>query len=144
LNEVISRRRLRMLRMIARGYSQSVVVETLSKEYNCSAAAICRDYVRLNVWAHALGKDMESTSILGAILDEDKGEALKVTVEQIGLVQELGLLGRKNLKIKEKFPVATPFEADPMLREALLDSIAKQKVEKVERDAAKGSDAPRI
>lgn len=129
--------------MLAMGYLPSVVVETLSKEYNCSAAAICRDYARLNVWAHVVGRDIESTIILRDVLDEANGEALKVTVAQIGLVQELGLLGRKRLNTKEKLSVATPFEADPMLREALLDSIVKQKAEKVERDATKTSDAPR-
>jgi hypothetical protein len=143
LNEVISRRRLKMLRLLARGYSASVVVEILSKEYNCSAAAICRDYNRVNDWANCVSKDMEFTSILRNISEKDNGKALKVTVQQIGLVQELGLLGRKSLKIKEKFPVATPFEADPVLREALLDSIAKQKAEKGERDAAKTLDATR-
>jgi hypothetical protein len=143
LNEVIFRRRLRMLRLLARGSSPSVVVETLSKEYNCSAAAVCRDYARLNVWAYAVGEDMESNSVLGDILDGDDGGALKFIVEQIGLVQELGLLGAMSLKIKEKFPVVTPFEADPVLREALFDSIIKQKAEKVGRDAAKGSDAAR-
>jgi hypothetical protein len=143
LNEVLSRRRLKMLRMLARGYSPSAVVEALSKEYNCSAAAICRDNARLNVWAHVVGQDMESTIILRTILNEANGEALKVTAAQIGLIQELGLLGRKRWNTKEKLSVATPFEADPMLREALLESIAKQKAEKVERDAAKPSDASR-
>jgi len=150
LSEGLSRRRLKMLRMLARGSSPSVVVETLSKEYNCSTAAICSDYDRLHVWAHSVCKDMESLALITRnngkqqLATEDKSvktEALKVTVEQIGLVQELGLLGRSGLKIKEKLSMVTPFEADPMLREVLLESIVKQKAEKVERDAAKTSDA---
>jgi hypothetical protein len=143
LNKVFLLRRSKMLRMLARGYSPSAVVEALSKEYNCSPAAISRDYSRLNVWAHVVGQDMESTIILRTVLNEANGEALKVTAAQIGLIQELGLLGRRGLKIREKLPMVTPFEADPMLREALLESIAKQKAEKVERDAAKTSDASR-
>jgi hypothetical protein len=143
LNKVLLFRRSKMLRMLASGYPFSLVVETLSKEYKCSQAAISRDYDRLNVWAHAAGQDMESTSILGDVLDETSSAALRAIVEQIGLVQELGLLEGKGFMINEKVPVVTPFEADPTLREALVESIAKQKAEKVERDAAKASDASR-
>jgi hypothetical protein len=143
LNDDVCRRRLRMLRLLARGTAPSIVVEALAKEFNCSAATVCHDYARLNVWAYVLSQDDESTIILGSVLDRGKVEALRVTVERIGLFQELGLLEGERSKIKEKLPMSTPFESDPVLREALLDCIAKQKAEKVVRDAAKGSDATR-
>jgi hypothetical protein len=96
----------------------------------------------LNVWAQSVGQDMDSFA--WSVLHEVDCEVLKVAIERIGLVQEFGLLGHKGLKTEEKLPTVTPFEADPALRKALLESIVKQKAEKVKSDAAKGSDASRV
>ncbi len=157
--------------MLAMGYSLKVIVETLSKEYNCLPETIYHDYSSMHVWVHVVEPDKQLTSILRARLNqindealalrmENDGEqklntkdkiakicalksALKGMVEQVRLTQELRLEKCKRLEISEKLSAVTPFEADPMLKEALLASVAKQKIEKVERDAAKGSDAPR-
>ena len=157
--------------MLAMSTSLNVVVETLSKEFNVAPAAIYHDYANMHVWTNVVEQDKQLTSIFRARLEllnreamalamENKGgqlnakdkfvkigainTALKVTDREISLAQELGLVERKPLELDQKMSVATPFEADPMLREALLASAAKQKIEKVERDAAKGSDAPRL
>jgi predicted nucleic acid-binding protein len=170
LKDVLFRRRLRMARLLAMNTSLNVVVETLSKEFNVTTKAIYKDHVNMDVWSHAIEQDKQLTAILRARLGllsrealtlamENKGQltvkdkfvkigaintALKVTDREIQYAQELGLIERKPLEINEKLSVVTPFEADPMLREALLDSIVKQKAEKAERDAANGSDAPRL
>ena len=171
LNESLFRRRLKMLVMLARGYSLNVVVETLSKENNCQPEAIYHDRANMHVWAHVVEQDKASNNILRTHLDHTNSETsglmkennwveqlnikdkslkigamkadLKVIVEQIRLAQELVSVKRKNTEINENLSVVTPFEADPMLRKALLESIVEQKTEKVERDAAKGSDASR-
>ena len=155
--------------MLAMNTSLHVIAETLSKEFNVAPAAIYHDYAKMHVWDHVVEQDKQLTSIFRARLGllsrealalamENKGQlnardkfvkigaintALKVTDREISLSQELGLVGRKPLELDEKLVVVTPFEADPMLREALLASAAKQKIEKVQRDAAKTSDAPR-
>jgi len=154
--------------MLAMNTSLNVVVETLSKEFNVTPQTIYLDHANMHVWAHVVEQDKQLTIIFRARLGllsrealamamENKGgqlnakdkfvkigainTALKVTDREISLAQELGLVERKPLELDQKLSVATPFEADPMLREALLASAAKQKVEKVERDAAKTSDA---
>jgi hypothetical protein len=127
LDEVLFRRRLRMLRMLAMGYSSSVVVETLCKENNCTPQTISHDYVNMNIWAHVVDQDKLLTSILRARLDHINSEvlalkmenagaqlnskdgfvkldaltlALKGMLEQLRLVQDLGLVERKPLEVE--------------------------------------------
>ena len=74
------------------------------------------------------GKDLtvaEKFVKIGAL-----NSALKVTVEQIKLAQELGLIEYKPVEINQNLSMTTPFEADPVLRQALLKSIADQRAEK--------------
>jgi hypothetical protein len=127
LNDALFRRRLKMLRMLAMGYSPSVVVETLCKENNCTPQTIYRDYANMHLWAHVVDQDKVLTSILRARLDHINSEvlalkmentgtqlstkdrfvkldavksALNGMVEQIRLVQELGLVERKPLEVE--------------------------------------------
>jgi hypothetical protein len=120
-------RRLKMLRMLAMGYSPSVVVETLCKENDCTPQVIYRDYANMHVWAHVVVQDKLFISILRARLDLINSEvlvlkmentelqlnskdrfvkldsvksALKGMVEQIRLVQELVLVERKPLDVE--------------------------------------------
>ncbi len=120
-------RRLKMLRMLAMGYSPSVVVETLCKENNLAPQMIYHDYAKMHVWAHVVEQDKLLISILRARLDHINSEvlalkmensgaqlgskdrfvkldavksALKIMVEQLRLVQELGLVERKPLDVE--------------------------------------------
>jgi len=120
-------RRLKMLRMLAMGYSPSVVVETVSKENDCTPRMIYHDYANMHVWAHVVEQDKLLNSILRARLDHINSEvlalkmentgtqlstkdrfvkldavksALKIMVEQLRLVQELGLVERKPLDVE--------------------------------------------
>ncbi len=116
------KRRQRMVRLIAVGNSLSAVVQTLASEFKCSERAIYKDYEQMDTWAHSIEQDKQLTTILRARLDylnreamgllsdgekkpqtvKDKfvkigalNTALKITVEQIKLGQELGLVERK-------------------------------------------------
>lgn len=160
MNEKIFRRRSRMLRMLAMGNSLNVVVETLSKDFECSVDRIYYDHANMRDWVQAIEQNKQLTTILKARLEllnreamalmmqatgeaaKDKfvkigaiNTALKITVEEFRIAQELGLVERKPLEVNQHLSVVTPFEADPMLRAALLSSAAKQRTEKEERTA---------
>lgn len=119
-----------MVRLIAVGNSLSAVVQTLASEFKCSERAIYKDYEQMATWAHAIEQDKQLTTILRARLDylnreamgllSDGGDgrqlsvkekfvkigalntALKITIEQIKLGQELGLIERKPEVIEVK------------------------------------------
>ena len=57
LNKSLSRRRLKMLAMLAKGNSLNDIVENLSKENNCQPAAIYHDHANMHVWAHVVEQD---------------------------------------------------------------------------------------
>ena len=68
LKEILFRRRLRMARMLAMNISLHVVVETLSKEFDVTPAAIYHDHANMHVWSHAIEQDKQLTGILRARL----------------------------------------------------------------------------
>jgi hypothetical protein len=113
--------------MLAMNNSLNVIVETLSKEFNVTPAAIYHDHANMNVWSHVVEQDKQLTIILRARLEllsreamalvmENKGgqlnakdkfvkigainSALKVTDREISLAQELGLIERKPLEVE--------------------------------------------
>ena len=130
LKETLFRRRLRMARLLAMNTSLHVVVETLSKEFDVSPAAIYKDHANMHVWSHVIEQDKQLTAIfrarLGLLSREALGlamegkennqkpltvkdkfvkigainSALKVTDREISLAQELGLIERKPLEVE--------------------------------------------
>lgn len=124
------KRRQRMVRLIAVGNSLSAVVQTLASEFKCSQKAIYKDYEKMDTWAHSIEQDKQLTTVLRARLDylnrealgllSDCGDgrqlsvkekfvkigalntALKITIEQIKLGQELGFIERKPEVIEVK------------------------------------------
>jgi hypothetical protein len=147
-----------MVRLIAMGNSLSAVVQALSSEFKCSARAIYKDYKQMNSWAHAIEQDKQLTTILRARLDflnreamgllteggdskslgvKDKfvkigalNTALKITVEQIKLAQELGLVERKPEVIQSAVSLSMPFEASPEIKSAYTKFAQAQRAEK--------------
>jgi hypothetical protein len=84
LNATLFRRRLRMARLLAMHTSLHVVVETLSKEFGVSPAAIYKDHVSMHVWSHAIEQDKQLTGILRARLGLLSREALALAMENKG------------------------------------------------------------
>jgi transcriptional antiterminator len=111
-----------MVRLIAMGNSLSAVVQALASEFGCSERTIYHDYEVMDTWAHAIEQDKQLTTILRARLDYFNREAmdlltdwekkpqtvkekfvkigalntaLKITIAQIKLGQNLGLIERK-------------------------------------------------
>lgn len=112
----------------------------------------------MNSWAHAIEQDKQLTTILRARLDflnreamgllteggdskslgvKDKfvkigalNTALKITVEQIRLAQELGLVERKPEVIQSAVSLSMPFEASPEIRSAYTKFAEAQRAEK--------------
>jgi hypothetical protein len=158
LREALFRRRQRMVRLIAMGNGLSAVIQALSSEFKCSAKAIYKDYEKMDTWAHAIEQDKQLTTILRARLDflnreamalltedgdkkplsvKDKfvkigalNTSLKITVEQIKLAQELGLVERKPEVIQSAVSLAMPFEASPEIRAAYVKFAEEQRAEK--------------
>ena len=151
------KRRQRMVRLIAVGNSLSAVVHTLASEFECSERAIYKDYEKMPTWAHAIEQDKQLTTILRARLDflnreamslltegdnkplsvKDKfvkigalNTSLKITVEQIKLAQELGLVERKPEVIQSAVSFAMPFEASPEIKAAYTKLAEGQRAEK--------------
>jgi hypothetical protein len=147
-----------MVRLIAVGNSLSAVVQTLASEFKCSERAIYKDYEQMNTWAHAIEQDKQLTTILRARLDylnreamgmltesgdgkalstKDKfvkigalNTALKITVEQIKVGQELGLIEKKPEVIQSAVSLAMPFEASPEIKSAYAKFAETQRAEK--------------
>jgi hypothetical protein len=154
-----------MLRLLAMGNSLNAVIQTLGKEFNCKEWVIYKDHKRMRTWVHSIEQDealcgilrekldLLSREAMNLMLDWDNkrnlsvaekfvkigalNSALKVTVEQIKFAQELGLVERRPVEINQNLSVNTPFEADPVLRQALLNSIEKQRAEKETLDKQK-------
>ena len=158
MREALFRRRQRMVRLIAMGNGLSAVVSALSSEFKCSTKAIYKDYEKMATWAHAIEQDKQLTTILRARLDflnreamglltegtdnkplsvKDKfvkigalNTSLKITVEQIKLAQELGLVERKPEVIQSAVSLAMPFEASPEIKDAYAKFAEAQRAEK--------------
>lgn len=152
------KRRQRMLRLLAVGNSLSVIVQTLSAEFHVSEWVIYKDHKRMKTWVHAFEQDGVLSSILRARLDflnreamglltdnDDKkplsvkdkfvkigalNTALKITVEQIKVGQELGLIERKPEVIQSAVSLAMPFEALPEIKDAYAKFAEAQRAEK--------------
>jgi hypothetical protein len=150
-----------MVRLIAVGNSLSAVVQTLASEFKCSERAVYKDYEKMDTWAHAIEQDKQLTTILRARLDflnreamgllteggdnkplsaKDKfvkigalNTSLKITVEQIKLAQELGLVERKPEVIQSAVSLAMPFETSPEIK-AAYEKLAE--TQRAEKDAA--------
>jgi hypothetical protein len=82
LKGVLFRRRLRMARMLAMNISLHVVVETLSKEFDVTPAAIYKDHANMHVWSHVIEQDKQLTGIFRARLGLLSREALGLTMEK--------------------------------------------------------------
>lgn len=160
MDRELFKRRLRMVRLLASGNSLHVVVETLSREFNCAAKVLYTDYERMGSWAPVVEQDKQLAAIIRGRLDLLCREAmdlmmaggensqlsvkeklakvgainavLKITMEQARLAQELGIIECKPLEVQETVVsgAATPFEADPILRQAIINSIEQQRAEK--------------
>jgi hypothetical protein len=158
LKAELFKRRQRMVRLIAVGNSLSAVVQTLASEFKCSERAIYKDYEQMTTWAHAIEQDKQLTTILRARLDflnreamgllTDDGDkkslsvkdkfvkigalntSLKITVEQIKLAQELGLVERKPEVIQSAVSLVMPFEASPEIKAAYAKFAEEQRAEK--------------
>jgi hypothetical protein len=147
-----------MVRLIAVGNNLSAVVQSLASEFKCSERAIYKDYEQMDTWAHAIEQDKQLTTILRARLDYLNREAmglltedgdkkplsvkdkfvkigalntsLKITVEQIRLAQELGLVERKPEVIQSAVSLVMPFEASPEIKAAYTKFAEEQRAEK--------------
>lgn len=158
MDSELFKRRQRMLRLLAVGFSLSAIVQTLSVEFHVSEWVIYKDHKRMKTWVHAFEQDEALASILRARLDflnreamgliteysdvkplnaKDKfvkigalNTSLKITVEQIKLAQELGLVERKPEVIQSAVSLAMPFEASPEIKSAYAKFAEDQRAEK--------------
>jgi hypothetical protein len=156
------RRRRRMLTLLGLGNSLQAVVSVLAKEFNCKEVTLYADYERISTWAPAVEQDEALTAMVKARLDYLNREAvdimqnidskastvkekfiklgainavLKITVEQIKLGQELGLIERKPEVIQSAVSLSMPFEAAPEIKAAYAKLAEEQRAEK--EDAVK-------
>ena len=132
-----------MLSLLAKGNSLSCVTEMLSREFSCSSQLIYRDYANMPLWAQVVEQDKDLTSAFRSMNENNEKFKSRRVLNQIGLAQELGLIKPKPAANNIERAVTTPFEADQTLREALLDSVFKQRAEKEQRNAANETDASR-
>jgi hypothetical protein len=158
MDSELFKRRQRMLRLLAVGNSLSAIVQTLSAEFHVSEWVIYKDHKRMKTWVHTFEQDEVLASILRARLDflnreamglltegDDKkplsvkdkfvkigalNTALKITVEQIKVGQELGLIDRKPEVIQSAVSLAMPFEASPEIKAAYAKFAEAQRAEK--------------
>jgi hypothetical protein len=158
MNSELFKRRQRMLRLLAVGNSLSAIVQTLSAEFHVSEWVIYKDHKRMKTWVHAFEQDEALASILRARLDflnreamglltesDDKkplsakdkfvkigalNTALKITVEQIKVGQELGLIEKKPEVIQSAVSLSMPFEASPEIKTAYAKFAEEQRAEK--------------
>ncbi len=70
--------------MLAMNTSLNVIVETLSKEFNVTPAAIYHDHANMHVWAHGVEQDKQLTSIFRARLELLNREAMALAMENKG------------------------------------------------------------
>ncbi len=168
-----------MLYLFAYGNKVNQIIEEISRKFGCSEEAAYKDFKHMNRWAKKYVNADQRQAIFSTRMDvlhretidmivDDKvkdsvkisaiNSATKITVEQAKLLIEFGLVGGKSIEVTEKFSVKTPFEADPVLRQALMESIEKQRAEKQakmealekkklenaegKKDLSKSSDAP--
>lgn len=151
------RRRRRMLTLLGLGNSLQAVVSALAKEFNRKEVTIYADYERISTWAPVVEQDEVLTALIKARLDylnrealemmqniENKGSTvkekliklgainsvLKITVEQIKLGQELGLIERKPDVIQSAVSISMPFEAAPEIKAAYAKLAEEQRAEK--------------
>jgi hypothetical protein len=156
----LHRRRVAHLKLLGAGNSLQTIVQTLTREFNCSEKAIYSDNKRIAEWSPIVGEDEKTLPEIKAryrlvnrvainlMLDEAVKNGfvkvaaihavLKLTRDQIKLWQDLGLITRAPITIKD-LSTTTPFESDPVLREALELSIEKQKAEKEAQEKLKGA-----
>jgi NADPH-dependent glutamate synthase beta subunit-like oxidoreductase len=144
--------------LLAVGNSLSAIVQTLSAEFHVSEWVIYKDHKRMKTWVHAFEQDEALASILRARLDflnreamglltesDDKkplsakdkfvkigalNTALKITVEQIKVGQELGLIEKKPEVIQSAVSLSMPFEASPEIKTAYAKFAEEQRAEK--------------
>lgn len=156
LDDVLFRRRQRMLRLLAVGNSLKVVVETISSEFNVPKKTVYSDHSRMNEWVHDLQQDKQLSSLVRERLDllnrellslmleiDATGEkkasikerflkvnaaiaALKVVQEQIKLGQNLGLIERKPEEVITYGSIGMPFACDPEIKKALVAESERQ------------------
>jgi hypothetical protein len=151
------RRRRRMLTLLGLGNSLQAVVTALAKEFNCKEVTLYADYERISTWAPAVEQDEALTAMVKARLDYLNREAvdimqnidskastvkekfiklgainsvLKITVEQIKLGQELGLIERKPEVFQSAVSISMPFEAAPEIKAAYAKLAEEQRAEK--------------
>jgi hypothetical protein len=155
--DLIHRRR-RMLTLLGLGNSLQAVVLALAKEFNCKEVTLYADYERISTWAPVVEQDAALTAMVKARLDYLNREAmdimqniengkgstvkekfiklgainsvLKITVEQIKLGQELGLIERKPEVFQSAVSVSMPFMASPEIKAAYDREAEKQRAEK--------------
>jgi hypothetical protein len=161
------RRRRRMLTLLGLGNSLQAVVSLLAKEFNCKEVTLYADYERISTWAPVVEQDDALTAMVKARLEYLNREAvdimqniengkastvkekfiklgainavLKITVEQIKLGQELGLIERKPEVIQSAVSISMPFEAAPEIKAAYAKLAEEQRAEK--EAAGKGKPA---
>ena len=153
VNEKLFRRRRDMLRLLSMGNSTLAVFSNLSEVYGVSKAAIRRDYNRMDTWLPEFlvlqgvlvtRLDMINREAMDKMVNSKNesigiraGElALKATMSQSKLVMEYQN-GRNKSFDPASLSITTPFEADPILRQALEFEIEKQKAEKEAREKAR-------
>jgi NADPH-dependent glutamate synthase beta subunit-like oxidoreductase len=158
MDSELFKRRQRMLRLLSVGNSLNAVVQTLSAEFHVSEWVIYKDHKRMKTWVHNFEQDEALSSILRARLDYLNREAmglltegdsnkpltakdrfvkigalntaLRITVEQIRLAQELGLVERKPEVIQSAISLNMPFEASPEIKAAYAKFAEAQRAEK--------------
>jgi hypothetical protein len=165
LNEDVFKRRLKLIKMLALENKLPYVVDVLSKEYGCSKRMIYKDSETMVKWARSIEQNEQAATIIRGQLDLLNREALdlmlswpdkdklsikekfvkigaincslKIVDRKIKLHQDLGHIKQAPITV-QNLAITTPFEADPVLRQAILASMEKQKAE---RDAAKPANA---
>ncbi len=160
MRDDLFRRGRHMLTLLGLGNSLQSVVVALAQEFNCKEFTLYADYERIATWAPVVEQDKALTAMIKARLDylnreafeimqsiENKGSTvkekfiklgainavLKITVEQIKLGQELGLLERKPEVFQSAVSLSMPFMASPEIK-ASYDKLAE--MQRAEKEAA--------
>jgi hypothetical protein len=155
-----------MLTLLGLGNGLQAVVTALAREFNCKEVTLYADYERISTWAPVVEQDEALTAMIKARLNylnreaieimqniENKGSTdkqkfiklgainsvLKITVEQIKLGQELGLIERKPEVFQSAVSISMPFMASPEIK-ASYDKLAElQRAEKEATGKAKSN-----
>ena len=151
MDKALFERRVAHIRLLGATNNLQAIVRQLSQEFHCSEKAIYSDHYRIDKWESQVTYEVAIAAELKAryrlfsrramdlVLDDAiQNPSVKIAAIHAGLAatrdqakfsQDLGILKRAPIEI-QNLSVLPPCEADPVLKEAMMISLEKQRKEK--------------